>query len=831
MVLFGQLVELRAGSGSLVFIVVLVFLLVFEGIIQQIEKLSDKYGFHMLVQKLFREFMIMGFVSFGTYIAFEAYKFNKSEYFDAFHFAHFVVFFIAITFVIQAFLLVFLVAARKSSLLKYSASSCQDLLVEYDEMNRHKLFFFHNGPLFIVYPQLRECMEYKILQEFFVSSFNLPAEFNFANYMCKLLQNYVISLVDVRPINWLLLASLVSVNFLRIKVVNDRFEDEKCKGEGKDSTVCIDFLLRYVGACLALFVLYIIGVLIISEIYMERLLSKIMDREENIEKEEEEEFELAIHSAFEEDGSGKDGQLCSSSISTTTSARISLSRIHPPKSDDQFEMQLMPSPRPGDVVTTTADIPDAAIRRNGSAKLESVEVSNEVKISVNEEGLDLQSKNLNSDFIVHESNGRVSPAAVRADEKKVGDDISQELETAAGKSLSVSISIDTSRDRDVEQASYPAAVAGHSPSAMDRRPSLVYRPISMRESFSNAEYTRRGSDASLRSSIMQVVNPMSGRRYLYRNCVERIFELEVARKDADFVRRGERDSIAAPSAGAGGIGRGFSRDSLGSGSGSAGSKGGGGGVSPPTEGAALGESPTTLHHRPGLQRRGSVGGGTGSKLNRLSSVRRLSLAGGPSRHSSFRQARDRRSYSVDFFQPERDVGGPDDISPNSVVSDWSRCSHILKQCVTYLSSWWHWLVHALMEHPGDPPEHGKSEDEAIAEMQRELGSIFLFGNARAYYHAVEFALFLQCLYVALWATNFVKLSLLSSHPFLWEIVLLLPAFLNFIVLRQVVYIACMLKSVSILDTAVSDQICEEALDERNVTQRLRKLVRGIVTSR
>jgi hypothetical protein len=52
---------------------------------------------------------------------------------------------------------------------------------------------------------------------------------------------------------------------------------------------------------------------------------------------------------------------------------------------------------------------------------------------------------------------------------------------------------------------------------------------------------------------------------------------------------------------------------------------------------------------------------------------------------------------------------------------------------------------------GDPallPED--EEDLDIVQNQKLLFSIFLFSNPRSYYHTVEFAIFLQCVDIALW---------------------------------------------------------------------------------
>jgi hypothetical protein len=43
-----------------------------------------------------------------------------------------------------------------------------------------------------------------------------------------LLKNFVISLIEVRPISWLLIAFLVVLNFLRVVVIDPIFEYAVC---------------------------------------------------------------------------------------------------------------------------------------------------------------------------------------------------------------------------------------------------------------------------------------------------------------------------------------------------------------------------------------------------------------------------------------------------------------------------------------------------------------------------------------------------------------------------------------------------------------------------
>jgi hypothetical protein len=295
--LFGQALYVESSSGTIVFIGVLLFLLMFEGLVNVAETASIEYGYQELVHKLFREFMIMGIISFATFAAFEAEDYSEDKWFEAFHFAHVVIFFIAIVFVFQASFLILLISSRNNTLLKFTANSSERLLNKYDRMMHQggwQYHLFHYGPLLIPYPQLRENIEYKIIEDYFINVFNLPPEFNFGIYVTRLLKNYIISLVEVRPLNWLILSVFVALNFVKIVVIDKAsgLQPHECQqgfsAKGRRlagaslTTECVDYLLEYAITIQLILILFYVILLLISELYMRRLLGKVLDREESL---------------------------------------------------------------------------------------------------------------------------------------------------------------------------------------------------------------------------------------------------------------------------------------------------------------------------------------------------------------------------------------------------------------------------------------------------------------------------------------------------------------------------------------------------------------------
>ena len=136
-----------------------------------------------------------------------------------------------INFVLEAILLVALINGRNKQLLRHDNSSSETLLLEYLDLQRRggiMKLLFDFGLVSIPLPELREKIEYKIIQEYFVRSYNLPAEFKFANYLCTLLKSFVFSLLEVRPISWFLIAVLAVLNFVRIRVIDHVYQSDVC---------------------------------------------------------------------------------------------------------------------------------------------------------------------------------------------------------------------------------------------------------------------------------------------------------------------------------------------------------------------------------------------------------------------------------------------------------------------------------------------------------------------------------------------------------------------------------------------------------------------------
>lgn len=147
---FGGFHEQPAISATIIFVAVLLIITIFESILEHFEQWSKKANLEMLFKKLYREFFMMGLISFALFILRETVQLDSSEYFHAFELAHIVVVFIGLSFVVQACFFVYYIRKRTKNLEFFNSVPGSVLLLKYIDI--HKVG--HMVPLSSSNPQL-----------------------------------------------------------------------------------------------------------------------------------------------------------------------------------------------------------------------------------------------------------------------------------------------------------------------------------------------------------------------------------------------------------------------------------------------------------------------------------------------------------------------------------------------------------------------------------------------------------------------------------------------------------------------------------------------------
>lgn len=217
---FGSINEVDFASFTLVSVIVIVILLLLENFLKYMERLSKKWEYQGLLEKTVKELMILGIISFLSFVELP-HKYEK--YYHSFEVCHFIVLFIGLTIVAHSFFLV-LNSFRLSFRLNVFRRTSSEMLIEkFDELKStpFRRFCFLYSSNFAPFPKFREAMEFKIIEKYFIYSHGLPYGFNFAEYLARYFKHYVVRIVEIPWFSWLLLASVFLLNYARMRLFKD----------------------------------------------------------------------------------------------------------------------------------------------------------------------------------------------------------------------------------------------------------------------------------------------------------------------------------------------------------------------------------------------------------------------------------------------------------------------------------------------------------------------------------------------------------------------------------------------------------------------------------
>jgi hypothetical protein len=195
--------------------IVICFICMFEFVTGVLEySLEDHPLYNRMVQNIYKELMQMGLISF-VIVLIEANQHVDHTWFLAIDFAHMLLFFVALFFVVHAFYLMFLSYRSSKYHLKLNIQSLGTLLHNFKHKNKWETFLFW-VPLFSL-SQLQDTMEYKIAHVLFRDTYyRLPREFNFSLYLTKCLDHYALKTMEVGLFSWIFVGILVVANFVRV---------------------------------------------------------------------------------------------------------------------------------------------------------------------------------------------------------------------------------------------------------------------------------------------------------------------------------------------------------------------------------------------------------------------------------------------------------------------------------------------------------------------------------------------------------------------------------------------------------------------------------------
>lgn len=183
---FGLAATLDPTTTLAVFVGLVICLILFEHALDEIEVLAEEAGYKELVKKVYKEMMIMGFLGFGVFMAFNVFTLEHDENFLAFEFVHLTVFFIGIILVLRALLAIY--NSSRSTQLNWTAqnASIESILDRIDATHTSWSFESFAYKYFNIFSPLQHTINYKMLEDYFHKDFNISrVEFRFVDYLSK----------------------------------------------------------------------------------------------------------------------------------------------------------------------------------------------------------------------------------------------------------------------------------------------------------------------------------------------------------------------------------------------------------------------------------------------------------------------------------------------------------------------------------------------------------------------------------------------------------------------------------------------------------------------
>jgi hypothetical protein len=219
---FGLIVHLDPLTTLVVFCLLVFALIMFEHALEKIEHHAEEAKFGELVKKLYKEMMVMGFIGFFIFILFNAFTLEHDENYLAFEFAHITIFFIAIILVFRTIFVVISSNRATAGFWRAHNQKCSALLERYNAVREtcwtvESVMFKY----FPIWSGLYTDIEYKIMEDFFHSDFNLSRyEFSFVDYLTMSNKLYAIDKVELSYASWFVVIVLAVMNYARIMLTS-----------------------------------------------------------------------------------------------------------------------------------------------------------------------------------------------------------------------------------------------------------------------------------------------------------------------------------------------------------------------------------------------------------------------------------------------------------------------------------------------------------------------------------------------------------------------------------------------------------------------------------
>jgi hypothetical protein len=292
---FGVILQIDISVATVAFVSTICFLLLFEFLTGALEYFFEEKAIHLkILQKIYKELMIMGFVSLALtlYNASSPHSASINDKIVIFDIVHYIIFFICIFFVMHAlYIMVLSIFSAKTyeSLHSMPTSEVIQRIVNTESSWLSRFAF-----KYLPFNSLARTIEFKVIYVLFRETYNLPRSFDYGAYLSGCFERYALKVLNMGVWSWVVLCVLAVANFVRTKVDGDT--NYSCEassyhyGEEDDtpnvhrmlsessteevSRECVLMSIKYFAVCAAGLCIYIFVLYVVGRIYERKLIAK-----------------------------------------------------------------------------------------------------------------------------------------------------------------------------------------------------------------------------------------------------------------------------------------------------------------------------------------------------------------------------------------------------------------------------------------------------------------------------------------------------------------------------------------------------------------------------
>ena len=191
---------LEARIVYISFVALVAITIAIEYAIGSLERAVESYEHYAaMLAKVFKELMILGLISFSIFITEAAMDVNET-YLYAFEFAHLVLFFTALGYVLQSFIFVATLTISRDKDIELESVDETQLLRRLRKFNGFAPAFYFTS----LYTELR----YFLFRHIFITQHKLPETLPFHEYLHRAMLEEIVDLLEIEPSTYLIVSAV-----------------------------------------------------------------------------------------------------------------------------------------------------------------------------------------------------------------------------------------------------------------------------------------------------------------------------------------------------------------------------------------------------------------------------------------------------------------------------------------------------------------------------------------------------------------------------------------------------------------------------------------------